>query len=229
MISLYLDGMCILAVWIFVTLFWSQTYRDQPLHVIPIWAERCDLISHTEVFLHVWVFYVVVMISELLALPISHIAAPASTWLESFVSNLYCETRVANTAWERCVSKVSLDGKEDLSLKCLKAVYCQGRRNKKGVIFQNPSGGSLEAELRYPERNWNPRVWAWWGEEEGTAAAAMQSSIASYHIRPLPLQRPTINTGYPTEQTENNMLPHNVSYEKCPQSLQYIFCFGLGL
>lgn len=100
---------------------------------------------------------------------------------------------------------------------------------KKGEIFQNHSGGSLEAEPWYPERNWNPRVCAWQAEGEGTAATAMQRSIASYHIRPLPLQRPTINTGYPTEQTENNMLPHNVSYEKCPQSLQYIFCFGLGL
>lgn len=169
------------------------------------------------------------MISELLVLPSSHRAAPASTWLVSCVNHLYWETRVTNTAWERCVSKAPLGGKEDLSLKCMKAVYCQGRRNKKGEIFQNHSGGSLEAEPRYPERNWNPRVCAWQAEGEGTAATAMQRSIASYHIRPLPLQRPTINTGYPTEQTENNMLPHNVSYEKCPQSLQYIFCFGLGL
>lgn len=180
-------------------------------------------------FLHVWLLYVVVMISELLALPSLHTAARTSTWLESFVNHLYWKTRVANTGEEQCVSKAPLDGKEDLSLKRLTAVYCQGRRNKKGEIFQNHSGGSLEAELRYPERNWNPRVCAWQGEGEGTAAAAMQRSIASYHIRPLPLQRPTINMGYPAEQTENNILPHNVSYEKCPQSLQYIFCFGSGL
>ncbi len=59
MISFFFVRICIPAVWICVTLYSSQNYRVQPL---PTWPERCDLISHTEVFLlHVWVLYVFVM------------------------------------------------------------------------------------------------------------------------------------------------------------------------
>lgn len=104
---------------------------------------------------------------------------------------------------------------EAIPLKRQKAVYRQGGI-KKVRDSQNHSGGSREVRLRYPERNWNPWFECVAGEREVTATAAMQRSIASYHIRPLPLQRPTINKGYPVEQTENNIMPHNESYEKCP-------------
>lgn len=63
------------------------------------------------------------------------------------------------------------------------------RDRKKARESKITAGAGTEAELRYPERNWNHRVLSTalsHASERGVEGVATQRSIASYHITPPP-------------------------------------------
>lgn len=77
-----------------------------------------------------------------------------------------------------------------------KQFYCHRTRQKKARESKITAGAGTDAELRYPERNWNLRVLSTarlHASEHGVESVAMQRSIASYHITPPPSPWPAMN------------------------------------